>query len=667
MARALPAYRGLVAALAIAAASCGVRTPPPLDVAALVRAEGAVGARRHLEVSVIAAPRDVQARLALAALADEQGRPAQAIEQLEAVLSIGGPLGTRWHVSDRARLGELLAVRGRARLARAAPSAAHDLQRARELGARVDDATLAAARRAVAIARLRHVDAGERAAGMRMYRELERVDDRGALGARLWALGARRAAWEELAAWASATSSRDPAIHARYLEARAWWTPIDGEPPPADHLVGPGRCRFAAAGCRAARGLDDEAVDALVAGPSTPTLDPDAASAWVAITLREALRGRGSWGALLAARVEIDAIDERRIAPFARAAFTLLKRTTTGEPNIPEPAPLDALASDERLVVAAARALRGLSAREVTAALGPVASSPDGIALIRLAAPAAPAPPMRAREVAVATYARARLGAVERTPVASPSLTALEAIAVAYARDPAIADRLARELVATSVDAAVGHAALGALFDALGDPARARAAWQGAVDASPSEVALQRGLASALARANDPDAALVVATGASAASGDPAVVWLEIARALHGVGHHVHALDAVRFAIELAGPAVYVPALDVAIAANRALGRGAQIAMLEERRAASGLVRIGTARVHDPTDATSDDAERIWIASRWQPRNIALRAALIARHPASDIRHRLAITELIALAADEDVELARAAVRAIPR
>src|SRR5207253_1651889 len=46
----------------------------------------------------------------------------------------------------------------------------------------------------------------------------------------------------------------------------------------------------------------------------------------------------------------------------------------------------------------------------------------------------------------------------------------LLAIATAYRRDPAIAERIGRELVAASVDAAAGHAAVGALFDALGDP-----------------------------------------------------------------------------------------------------------------------------------------------------------------------------------------------------
>src|SRR6185436_11931608 len=121
----------------------------------------------------------------------------------------------------------------------------------------------------------------------------------------------------------------------------------------------------------------------------------------------------------------------------------------------------------------------------------------------------------------------------------------LRAIAVAYRRDPAIAERLGRDGVAGATDAAAMHATLGALFDALGDPARARAEWQAAVDASP-EPRFVRGLAEAQARQGDPDAALISATTAAAASGDAAVVWTSVARLLALAGKYVHALEAAR-------------------------------------------------------------------------------------------------------------------------
>src|SRR5574338_536323 len=132
------AVRRLLAALLVVA-GCGVRAPAPLDVAALVARHGAPEARRELTIRVLEHPRDVQARLALAALAEQTGRPSEAIEQLEAVLRLGGPLGTRWHADDRARLGRLLLARGRVRLARGAATALGDLERARSYGAQPSD------------------------------------------------------------------------------------------------------------------------------------------------------------------------------------------------------------------------------------------------------------------------------------------------------------------------------------------------------------------------------------------------------------------------------------------------------------------------------------------------------------------------------------------------
>src|SRR6185312_9985756 len=104
------------------------------DVAALVAKRGPVEARLDLEIRILADPRDVQARLAAAELDDQLGRPSDAIEQLEAVERLGGPIGTRWHDRDRARFGKLLAARGRVRLAREAGSARVDLERAKKLG-----------------------------------------------------------------------------------------------------------------------------------------------------------------------------------------------------------------------------------------------------------------------------------------------------------------------------------------------------------------------------------------------------------------------------------------------------------------------------------------------------------------------------------------------------
>jgi hypothetical protein len=152
-------------------------------------------------------------------------------------------------------------------------------------------------------------------------------------------------------------------------------------------------------------------------------------------------------------------------------------------------------------------------------------------------------------------------------------------------------------------------------------------------------------------------------------------VWTAIARALDGAGAHVHALEAARSAIELAGADAIAGALDAAISASRALGRAAQADALAARRAAVAPPPVSP-RDGDPTDAaaalaahraqpTDASAARLWIASRWSPRDVACRAALRAALGPGDPRRRALEAELVALAADRDAERARAAVAAL--
>lgn len=546
------AVRFLLAAVLFVAA-CGVRTPPALDVAALVRARGPVDAHRELIARVLAHPRDVQARLALATLADQLGRPSEAIEQLEAVERLGGPLGTRWHAGDRARLGRLLLARGRVRLARGAATALADLERAASLGAPATAEELARARIAIAIGKLVHVDGEVRAEGRAMIAAVQpgakpsaSPAERGAFGVWLWQLGARREAYEQLVAWHDATPPpRDEALQGAYLRALAWWSPVwlDGvKQPPVEELVGPERCWFPAAAC---------APPVSEAAPLPPLLALDV---------------------------------EPRVAAAVRYAATRF----AGE-----------VATDE---------------------------------LVR--------------------------------------------IARAFGRDPAIAERLGRDLVASAPDGAIASAILGALFDALGDPARARAAWQAAIDAS-AEPAFVWGLAEAAARTGDGPAALVFATRASAAWGDPAVVWTSVAEVLVGAGQLVDGLTAARTAIDLAGPEVLPRALDVAIDASRALGRTAQAdARAAQRARLDGLGKPaagdgeGDARsalaAHRERPTASTIAQ-LWVASRARPRDIEVRAALMTALGADDPRRRAIAGELLALAGDPDTIRALAAVSALRR
>jgi tetratricopeptide (TPR) repeat protein len=215
-----------------------------------------------------------------------------------------------------------------------------------------------------------------------------------------------------------------------------------------------------------------------------------------------------------------------------------------------------------------------------------------------------------------------------------------------------------------------GHAALGALFDALGDPARARAQWQAAVDLSP-EPRFVRGLAEATARAGDGPAALVFATQAAAAWGDPAAVWIGVATALDEIGNHVDAMAAARSALELAGPDQLTHALDLAIAASRSLGRSSQADALVLQR-----VEAGSRPTPDATDPdaallahklnpTAGTTAAMCVASRAHPDALELRVALLSAIADDDTRHATIVAELVALAADPDPERGLAAAYAV--
>ncbi|MDQ3334358.1 MAG: hypothetical protein M4D80_04290 [Myxococcota bacterium] len=625
-------------------AGCGVAAPSRVDLAALVKRFGPVDARHELELRIVKDPKDIAARLGLAKLCDEQGRPSQALEQLEAVLRYGGPIGTRWHDEDRARFARLLAARGRVRVARGAPTALADLQRASEYGAKVADDERARAQHALAIVKLRHVDAKERAAGLALLADAPR--EPGELGIWLWSIGAKRAAYEALAAWhAAARAPRDERIQRAYLVARAWWTPIDGAPPAAGELVGPERCRYDQ--CNpwdlVQNGVSSDAIDALLA-TSTKTSDPEAAYAWLAITLAQSLRGEGSWAEQFAARVDLTALSIDKLPPGGRAAFALV----TGREAVPDAG--SDRSTPGRYLAAAVAAFRGAKPDDVRALLGPLADTPDGAAVLAIASTPAGDIVEAPYRAAVTRFIQARVRE-ERTVDRQRAKAMLDA----YARDPVKADRIARDVVAEFADAAAGHAWVGALYDAIQDPARARTSWHAATDASPGEPMFVRGLAEAIARANDPDAALVIATQAAAASGDPSPVWIAIAEALHANGSDVHALEAARYAIDLATADTAARAFEIAIAASEALGRTQQANGLRTRRATIAPLPV------PPREADAD----AWRASRWNPRDVALRAALLASLPKTDARRETVIAELVKLAGDRDVERGRAAIRAL--
>ena len=182
-----------------------------------------------------------------------------------------------------------------------------------------------------------------------------------------------------------------------------------------------------------------------------------------------------------------------------------------------------------------------------------------------------------------------------------------------------------------------------------------------------------RGLAEAAARSGDGPAALVFATQAAAAWGDPAVVWTSVADALVSAGQTVDGLTAARTALDLAGPEVLPRALDVAIAASRALGRTAQADALFVARAQlaprtkSDDAEARAALIAHEAQPTASTVAQLWVASRAQPRDVELRAALLAALATNDPRRATIESELVALAGDPDSERALAAVTALRR
>ena len=250
-----------------------------------------------------------------------------------------------------------------------------------------------------------------------------------------------------------------------------------------------------------------------------------------------------------------------------------------------------------------------------------------------------------------------------------PGESELRAVAREFRRDPAVAARLARELVGRSIDRAIGQAAVGALFDALADPARARALWLGASEDS-DDAAIVASSACAMARAGDGDAALVAGATAAAASGDPALTWIRIGHALMRGDRTTDVLTAMRSALDLAGANALVEALELAITASRRLGRADQAQELAARRALllpppvedAGEMRELLGR-HEPGAWALASA---WVTTRDHPRDVALRAALVAALERDDVRRQTIVDELVVLAGERDPELALTATLALP-
>ena len=221
---------------------------------------------------------------------------------------------------------------------------------------------------------------------------------------------------------------------------------------------------------------------------------------------------------------------------------------------------------------------------------------------------------------------------------------ALADIAGAYAREPAVADRLARALVQRAVSAGRHGPAVAALFAGLGDPARALAWWERVAAESPAHPPYQLALGVAAAAAGDMARARVHVTRAAARSGDAG------ATSLHAAGHFLRqgqALDAIaeaRRALPLIAPSRRGPALALLATAMADLGRDRDAAAMRAAwlevippafrdRARRAILAPGAAALASPAPGTFSEVEpegamraAAWDSSVWEPATAVLRS-----------------------------------------
>jgi tetratricopeptide (TPR) repeat protein len=658
-----------VRAVVLAALLAGCAARQTTNVDRLIARLGVDQARAELKFRVASEPDDLDARRALALLEDANHRPSAAIEHLLVVEAVGGPLGTRWTADDRDRLARLLVGRATERLRRGWLGAEADLAHARRLGAAIEPTIERMAKLARAEAEMREADGKVRARGIASYRTLVGEADPRILGTSAWQLGARRAAFELLEAW-HATGGYDPSAQLDLGRAQRWWSLPGAAPFDADerdaalargHAAVPPAAGAEAPVSPCLPVLD--APDAICSAPlavADPdprgpawqadlvaasqrwerTRDPEVAAAWVVVLLRDRLAHapRPPWLAAIRARVDVGAVAD---AAPAWARPTLLR--AAGRPADATAALRAALHDDlppaARQVLAAELAMTGASEAEV-AAIDP--------ALAPTAPPAAAVPPTLAAAISYLT---------------SIPAAAVDEVRAAYRRDPGAGDRRLAELIDAQPDAVVGIVAGAYLFQATGDLGRARALWQRAVDLTADPTLVLR-LALVAAHMGDGDAALVHLTRAAAASGDPAPVFVQGARALLAGDSAHNAIEAAKEAIDLAGPDAIADALTVAADASTAAGRAAQAAGLLARRDA--LVTPLLPDPADPTDAVAAarTPEALAIAARWNPRDVESRRVLAAL-PDADPRAHRARRELIQIALDGDAGATYAALQAL--
>ncbi len=242
---------------------------------------------------------------------------------------------------------------------------------------------------------------------------------------------------------------------------------------------------------------------------------------------------------------------------------------------------------------------------------------------------------------------------------------ALVAMAEAYAQEPAVADRLARDVVARAPSLGRHGPAVARLFAALGAHDRALAWWERIAAESPQHPPYLLALGVAAAASGEVLRASVHLEAAAARSGDAGATFLRAAAELWRQGHALEAVATGRKALLLAPSGHRGPVLALLATAMRALDRARdadamRAAWLDDvpepfRDRARAAVQAQSVATLDQNarheNAGHDDAGTA-LTEAWGPQRVtALTAAVRAQDPARDPAGQAAdVTALAALA-----------------
>jgi len=645
-------------------------------------------------------PRDAAAHARVGRLELAAGNRGAALERLDAAVRNGA--GTE---RDRALLGQLLAERIEARIAENDPGTAGDIARFERLCP-------------AAFARWRASESGQRAQGRAAdlrralaLRAPGEVDVPGAAGpdelASLAAFalehGARRAAFELLTEYLR-RGGRQVEYLDRWAELVAWrqgndigtlWTELSVAREAGAFLC-PAARHDGELGCD--RWLAPAAEDAHKSRAlwrharrgHWHTADATNAAAWIALALRAWSGGEEvSWEEAMRARLRLEAIDPQAVPAFARATvWRLLGRSDEAAQALrrglaaARSAGSNAVPAAASAVLVAEAAAQGWPVADVEDLASRLAVPPYGwlapLAVARAEGDAAAVERIAGRagvgvlrplalerlqlprdgallsSTGTAPEAGAAVDLLELSPPSTRPL-ALERLVRGYRRDPALADRRAREWVSQTPWAADRKRALVREFWHLGDSARARHWADSWLEDSPDDRRALWWSAVAAAADGDIDAAEVLTLEAAAVSGDPGRWLLAGARVFVRVGRPLEGIGLVRRALDQLPPGRRGAALALLADAQRALGRNEQAAAAERHRVDDIRPRYRDRVVEPPAggdDAASPMQGTLVDLDRriaWRPLSIDLRIGRLERTDPSDPRYAALARDLWSL------------------